>query len=163
MPNVATIEFIPGTGMIVTEDIWANIDVSLHGHSPELGTTLQTFVRALTPIRTGALLQDIASFPNTVAMGVGGGESTLVLVTAEDVAQEAYWHRYYAPYQEGGELGLPTYTNAPHEMFFLTATTDGLDEVMFWAMDYIDEALRLSAVGGGVAYPVPYGLGLIRP
>lgn len=163
MPTVAQIELVPGTGMIIDEDIWGNIDVVLHAHSPELGVTIQAMVRDITPILTGALLSDITSEPNTTPVGASGGESVLVDVIAEDVAQQAFWNRYYAPYQEGGLLGLPTYTNAPREMFFTTATTDGLDATLVWAMQYIQEALLLSAYGGGKKFPVPFGLGLVKP
>jgi hypothetical protein len=147
----------------MSADIWANIDIALHAHSPELGLALQAMVRDITPILTGALLEDITSEPNTAPSGLTGGESDLVWVYAADVAQQAFWHRYYAPYQEGGVLGLPTYTNPPREMFYITATTDGLDATVMWAMDYIGEALRLSTLGGGAGFSVPFGIGLIRP
>lgn len=163
MPEVAAIQFIPGADLVVTQDLWANIDIMLHAHSPELGDTIRAMVRDITPIRTGALLQDITSYPNTSPAGIGSGQSTLVEVKAADVAQQAFWHRYYAPYQEGGVLGLPTYTNPAREMFFTTATTDGLDATILWAMDWIGEAIRMSASGGGKAFPVPFGLGLIKP
>lgn len=163
MPVVAGIGIVPGTGAIINENIWANIDIQLHSHSPELGVTLQAMVRDITPILTGALLSDITSLPEISPQGLGGGESTLVLVVAEDVAQQAFWNRYYAPYQEGGILGLPTYTNPAREMFFTTAVTDGLDATLVWAETYINEALIISAMGGGVRYAVPFGLGLIKP
>jgi len=161
--NVATIGIIPGTGFIINSDIFKTIDETLHQHSPELGMALKDMVQAITPIQTGALISDITDEEYTSPGGYVLGESDVVWVYANDVAQQAYWNRYYAPYQEGGVLGLATYTNAPREMFFTTATTDGLDFVGAWAEIWVGEALSISAGGGGVPFIMPYITGVQRP
>lgn len=145
----AYVEIIAGTGMLTKCDLWGTIDEQLHEHSPELGAELQAYVRNLTPIRTGALVMDIAveAYPDP-----GGAGSDLVYVYAEDIAQEAFWNRVYVAYQEGGPLGLHTYTNDPHQMFYDTATGDGLALTEVWALTYITLAETMCLGGAGVPF-----------
>lgn len=141
------VDIIAGTGFLIKQDIWGTIDEQLHENSPELGAGLQDFVRDLTPIRTGALIMDISveSYPQP------GGDD-LVWVYAEDIAQEAYWNRVYVQYQEGGLLGLATYTNDPHEMFYGVATGEGLEYAQWWAEKTIGWANELLLSGAGVPW-----------
>jgi hypothetical protein len=145
--NAGYVELIAGTGMITTCDLWGTIDENLHAHSEELGNGLKGLVQALTPIRTGALVMDITveSYPDP-----GGGD--LVYVYEEDIAQEAFWNRIYVLYQEGGMLGLPTYTNDPHQMFLDTAKGDGLALTEVWALTYVTEAEAMCLGGAGVPF-----------
>src|SRR5260221_478476 len=144
----AYIQIIPGTGMIIGQDIGATIDEQLHEHSPELGLVLKDLVQNLTPILTGALISDITyeAYPDPG----GFGQSDLVLIFSETLAQEAFWKRVYVAYQEGGLLGLPTYTNNPHEMFWETASGAGLDFVKLWATMYVQVAIDMCVIGVGV-------------
>lgn len=145
--NEAFLSLIPGTGMILKQDVWGTIDEQLHENTPELGDGLRDLVRNLTPIRTGALVMDISYEAYTQP-----GDSDLLWVYAEDVAQEAYWNRIYVQYQEGGPLGVHTYTNDPHEMFFQTAQGDGLVLTTGWALLHIQEALVMVEAGAGVPF-----------
>jgi hypothetical protein len=137
------IGIIAGTGGIMKVDIWATIDEQLHEHTVELGLGLQDMVRELTPILTGALIMDIAYEAYTDG-------PDLAYIYAEDIAQEAFWNRVYAQYQEGGPLGEHTYTNDPHEMFYETAVGAGNDYAQAWAALYVNEALALCVAGAGV-------------
>lgn len=147
-----SIDIIAGTGQIIGTDVWATVDEQLHDHSPELGEGLRDLVRAKTPVDSGSLLSDITyeAYPDP---GGAGMESDLVWVYAETIQQEAYWNRVYVQYQEGGVLGQSTYTNAPHEMFFSTASTDGLEMAAEWATTWVDYADLLCVSGAGVPLP----------
>lgn len=160
---MAVLDIIAGTGMIMQDDIWGTIDEQLHEHSPELGDELVPMVRDLTPILTGALISDITYEAYPDPAGFDMGESDLVLVYAEDIAQQAFWHRVYVLFQEGGALGLPTYTNAPHEMFYKTATEDGLAATYLWAEKWIGYAAFLCVGGAGVPFRGPIPTAPVRP
>jgi hypothetical protein len=133
------VEIIAGTGSIIKSDMWGTINKNLHERAPELGKAIQDYVDELTPIRTGALIMDITfvTYPED--------NKDIVLVYAENIAQQAFWNRIYVQYQEGGPLGEHTYTNDPHEMFFETARGAGLDFTNTWAekvvLDSMDELL----------------------
>jgi len=132
------------------QDKWATIDEQLHENTPELGDALVPLVQAKTPILTGALSSDMTyeayENPEPPAMG----EEDLLYVYAEGSEQIAAWDRIYVQYQEGGALGLPTYTNPPREMFATTAETDGLAVAVEWAVEWIDYANLLCLSGAGV-------------
>lgn len=143
------VDIIAGTGGIIHQNIDATIKRELHDHSPELGQTLVDLVVEKTPIRTGALQSSIWAETGGGPGGYGMADD-LVYIFAQDLPQLMQWKRVYVQYQEGDPLGLPTYTNAPREMFWLTATTDGLDMVKVWALYYASVALGLCALGVGV-------------
>lgn len=130
---------------------WATIDEQLHEHTPDLGDVLVPLVQAKTPVLTGALQSDMTyeAYPDPEEPG---GEEDLVYVFAEGSEQIAAWDRIYVQYQEGGPLGLPTYTNPPREMFLNTAETDGLAASAEWAVEWVDYANLLCLSGAGVPY-----------
>jgi hypothetical protein len=150
--DLAGISIIAGTGMIMGADVWATIDEQLHDHTPEIGEDLRTLVRAKTPILTGALFIDMSYEAYTNPQGYGAGESDLVWIYSEEIEQQAFWDRIYVQYQEGGALGEHTFTNAPREMFFKTASTDGLAEVIMWAEKWVSYANLLCVSGAGVPW-----------
>ena len=150
--EAASIEIVAGTGGIINTDIWATIDERLHEDTPTLGKGLVDFVDELTPIRTGALIMDITYEAYTSPGGYGMEGSDLVYIYAEGLAQQAYWHRIYVQYQEGGPLGEPTYTNDPHEMFYETAGGAGRDFSEAWALKNVQEALDMCVGGAGVPW-----------
>lgn len=133
-------------------DKWATIDEQLHEHSPELGDALVPLVQAKTPILTGALVSDMTYEAYPDPEDPGAGEEDLVYVFAEGSNQMDTWDRIYVQYQEGGALGLPTYTNPPREMFATTAETDGFEAAVMWAVEWIDYANMLSLSGAGIPY-----------
>ena len=96
---------------------------ALRNASPELAATLQSTVEDRTPVRTGALKEDVLSRSYTGAVS-GTRSVKLVDVYSGEEWQLGEWKRVYVAYQEGGILGLPTYTNAPHEMYARIATDD---------------------------------------
>jgi hypothetical protein len=133
-------------------DKWATIDEQLHEHTPELGDLLVPLVQAKTPELTGALASDMTYDAYTNPESPGTGDEDLVYVYASGAQQIAAWDRIYVQYQEGGALGMPTYTNAPHEMFAITAETDGLAVTVDWATTYIEYANLLCLSGAGIPY-----------
>lgn len=110
----------------------------------ELGQLEQYNVSARTPVDTGALLADV----QYTAYHEG---KTLVDVYADDEEQLAEWGRVYALYQEGGALGLSTYTNAPHEMF-AKVLTDDIPAIEKWGNDALQKGVDRLGNGSGVRY-----------
>lgn len=102
------------------QDWWGAVSGALYEGGDELGAIEQFNVSKRTPVDTGALLTDVSY----QAPGTGSGSGLLAYIYADDTNQLDEWNRYYAVYQEGGLLGLSTYTNAPHEMFAQIMTTD---------------------------------------
>jgi hypothetical protein len=148
--QVGYVEILAGTGGIINTDIWATIDEQLHEHTPDLGTDLTQLVQQKTPVLTGALEMSMTFEAYLDPQGSGGGPGDLVFIYADDADQLAVWARVYVQYQEGDPLGVPTYTNPPREMFYQTATTDGLPIVETWAAYWIQWALDMAAGGAGV-------------
>jgi hypothetical protein len=107
----------PGGESWFGQDWHKTIIEELFRATDELGRLEQYNVSARTPVDTGALLADV----QYTAYSSG---TTLVDVFADDEEQLAEYNRVYALYQEGGALGLSTYTNAPREMFAKVLTDD---------------------------------------
>lgn len=129
----------------------ATIAEQLHEHTPDLGDVLVPLVQDKTPMLTGALQSDMTYEAYTDAMSSPDeGDDDLVYVYASGSSQIAAWSRIYVQYQEGGPLGLPTYTNPPREMFLNTAETDGLAATTEWAVEWIDYANLLCLSGAGI-------------
>lgn len=103
----------------------------LHDHSDEIATEVLHRIEDRTKVDTGALKED-------ETYKLGRGEELVTWFVGEDY-QIAENKRYYAPYQEGPPLGLSTYTNDPHQMFF-KVTTDDLGLIADWAQRVIDDA-----------------------
>jgi hypothetical protein len=139
------VSIIAGTGGIIGQDIDATIKQQMHMDADNLGKGLVALVDILTPVLTGALLMDMS-----YDIGAIWGPDDIVFAYAESVAQEAYWNRVYVAYQEGGQLGLPTYTNDPHQMFLDTAEGPGLALTETWAMTNVLIALARCRIGAGV-------------
>lgn len=154
--EIGNVTLIAGTGGITKTDVWGTINERMHENSPELGKTLVILVQDKTHVLTGALFSDMTyeAYTNPDE-GIDVGQSDLVWVYAEGTAQQAFWNRIYVQYQEGGALGQPTYTNPPVEMFYMTAITDGLEDVQIWGLKQIFEANELSAAGAGVPWVNP--------
>lgn len=154
--EIGNVAIIAGTGGIIDCDVWGTMNEQLHENSPELGKALVIMVQDRTQVLTGALFSDMTyeayMDPDE---GIDVGESDLVWVYAEDTAQQAFWKRVYVAYQEGGVLGLATYTNPPREMFFQTAETDGFEATQIWALEQIFKANELCASGAGVPWVKP--------
>lgn len=99
--------------------------------SSTIAIQLEDFLRYRTYTRaydTGALASDITShkLPGTNAgpfLEVGFGDSNQLASSS---------HRYYAPYNEGPDLGLPTYTFGPRHLI-ADADPDDLPHISEWA------------------------------
>lgn len=118
---------------------------ALRKASPVLVEKLLPIIRARTPRDTGALREALEgkAYPSEVS---GNRESQLAQFWYDDQPQIDEWKRVYAPYQEGPELGLSTYTNEPRRMLQQIGTTDQ-DLIDQWAEAAIQEALDQMAHG----------------
>lgn len=120
---------------------------ALRAASPELAKLLQGRVEDRTPVRTGALKEDIGSKAYTSEVS-GSRRVKLVDVFCGEEWQLGEWKRVYAAYQEGGVLGLPTYTNGPHEMF-ARISTDDTALIQAWADKAVQSGLDELTSGVG--------------
>jgi hypothetical protein len=134
----------PGGESWFGQDWHKTIIEELFRATDELGRLEQYNVSARTPVDTGALLADV----QYTAYSSG---TTLVDVFADDEEQLAEYNRVYALYQEGGALGLSTYTNAPREMF-AKVLTDDIPAIEKWGNDALQKGLDRLGSGSGVRY-----------
>ncbi len=146
------VEIVAGTGGIIGQNIDKTIAVTLYAHSPELGDTFLHLLRPITPFLTGALVSDLTYDAALTPAGLTGssGKDEILSVFALGFDQLAEWGREYVQYVEGPPLGLPTYTNQPRHIFIDTAEGEGLLATEVWALLYVQEALDLCAIGGGI-------------
>ena len=142
---LASVTVLAGTGFIMGQNIWRTIDDQLHAHSDEIAEIIRFMVEDKTPVLTGALKSDIIadSYPDT-------GDNDLAWITSANAEQVIVWNRIYVEYQEGGALGLPTYTNDPRLMFMDTAENDGPVACEVWAEKTIQYALDMCVMGVGL-------------
>jgi hypothetical protein len=140
----ASISIIAGTGQIIGQDIEATIKEVLHARTPDLRDMEVSNIQDRTPVRTGALQSSIDGIPY-----LDSGTDDLVFLFANDQPQLSEWGRVYAPYQEGPDLGLHTYTNPPRLMF-ASVLTDDIPQIEQWGIDACNEALNLCANGQGI-------------
>lgn len=123
---------------------WADLFAeSLYLGADELGQLEQYNVMARTPVLTGALQSD-------VSYKVGPkSDNVIVEVYSDTTNQLDEWGRVYMLYQEGGALGLETYTNDPHEMY-ARILTDDLDQIVAWGEGRLNLAAVAVATGKGI-------------
>jgi len=100
------------------QNFYGTFKRELVGGRDEFGDMLVAMVRQNTPQDTGTLFASIDYQPDEA-----DGDNGIVRVFANSYMQMAQWGRQYDVYQEGGILGMPTYTNAPHEMFYKALMT----------------------------------------
>jgi hypothetical protein len=127
-------------GHFLNQDLERTVIQELQAGSDELGAMELYSISARTPVDTGALLSDefyeVGSLPVLVTLGMH----------TENQLDE--WGRVYAPYQEGGELGLATYTNGPHEMF-ARVLPDDIPQISDWGIRQCQAAMDRCAAGLG--------------
>ena len=107
----------------------------LHDGSDELGQLLLYKVSSRTPVDTGALLSD-----EYYVAHPAHDDPIIAEVLAGTENQMEQWGREYDVYQEGGALGLQTYTNAPHEMFG-KVLTDDIPDIETWGVKWLQGSL----------------------
>lgn len=127
-----------------TQDIMATVRMVLHRDSPDLVSLIVPRIQARTAVDTGALQSAIIGDPHP-----DPDDPVLAEFFADDNPQLAAWGRIYVAYQEGGTLGLPTYTNPPRLMF-ARVETDDLPLIEAWAIDRCQEAIDLCETGAGI-------------
>lgn len=126
-------------GVFLSMPKFADLDMnfvlgSLHEHAEDIAKEVLERIEARTPVDTGALKED-----ETYVLGEPEHAIVTWYVGAE--YQTAENEREYSPYQEGPPLGLSTYTNGPHQMFF-RVSTDDLPLIQTWAMAVVGEAVE---------------------
>lgn len=112
----------------------------LHSASDELGQMEAFNVSMRTPVRTSALLSGISYVP-----GFDASSDVLAYIYADTDTQMEEYKRVYDLYQEGGSLGLATYTNKPHEMFG-KMFTDDISAIEAWGMECVNRVLIEMAI-----------------
>ncbi len=117
----------------------------VHRDTQGLGDLLYANILERTPVRTGALMSSILEEVNTEDIT----NDDLIVFTVDEGPQMGAWNRVYWMYQEGNPLGLSTYTNAPHQMFY-KVETDDLDLINAWIKGSIDSSLDVLAGGNGI-------------
>jgi hypothetical protein len=125
-------------------DIMATIKDELYSDTDRLADVELIMVYNRTHVWTGALRSGI-----TASAAHDVNDPLLVWLTAEDDPQLAMWGRVYVQYQEGGALGLPTYTNPPRLMF-ASVGTDDLPILAAWAYENCERALTRCTDGTGI-------------
>jgi hypothetical protein len=143
MSDLGYITWDDGSVRIMRQDLASMLTKNLHKASPLLGAALRVRVVDRTPTSTGALQEDASYTAYTNA----NSDTIVRLYFGEDNQLEA-WKRVYWLYQEGGTLGLPTYTNEPHEMLARVGTDD-IDVVEGWLEMVADGTLGSFAKGEG--------------
>ena len=109
---------------LLTSDLAAEMEDALRAAADDL-TQLEVFnITARTPIRTGALAQDLTGQTNPSA-------DILSYVYFDTENQLDEYDRVYVQYQEGGVLGLATYTNPPRLMV-ASSVTDDIPAIEAW-------------------------------
>jgi hypothetical protein len=130
---------------IFMQNVGKTIDYQLHLAAPLLGYSLVDTIVERTMIDTGALQSSITFDDFTSDLD----NPELLFLYANEAEQIAQWGRVYVKYQEGGALGMPTYTNAPREMF-AKVLTDDLEIIADWGIATCQSALDMCVAGKGV-------------
>ena len=115
----------------------------LHEHIDELGEMEVESIRSRTEEITGALKEAEEYLPS-----YDPEDPNLLILDAAPGPQLDEWKRIYVAYQEGGALGLPTFTNPPRLMFAQVETVD-IPQIEAWAAMAIQDSLDVLAAGEG--------------
>ena len=141
---MADVEFeITQPGHFLNQNWNSTILRILHEHVDELGEMEVESIRARTEEMTGALKSAEEYLPDYDPTSLD-----FVTLDAAEGPQLDEWKRVYVAYQEGGALGLPTYTNPPRLMFAQVGTTD-IPQIEAWAARAIEDAFGTLAAGEG--------------
>jgi hypothetical protein len=126
------------------QDIEATLRRALHRRANDLGAMENKLIEDRTPVDQGALLNS-----ETFTTDPNPDDEELVFLFADPQEQIDVHNREYDVYQEGGALGLATYTNAPHEMFAQVETTD-LPVIQAWGEAALQEGCDEITAGTGI-------------
>ena len=123
-------------GSIIGKDLGFIIRKAVHDGTPELARDEVERVIDRTPLLTGALRDDVEG-----DYVLDPSSDELAHIYSGTNNQLAEWNRVYVQYQEGPDLGVTTWTNAPHQMYAQVGTTDipALEE---WASSRLSVAAK---------------------
>ena len=120
---------------LMTDQLAAEMEDALRADADTL-TELEVFnITARTPVLTGALASDLTGDTNP-------SSDVLSYVYFDDTNQLDEYDRVYVQYQEGGVLGLSTYTNPPREMV-ASSVIDDIPAIEAWG----NQVLSIWAAG----------------
>jgi hypothetical protein len=126
------------------QNYYKTLITRLYEATEYLGTMEQFNVSERTPVDTGALMADVSFEANH-----DPSSPLLAFIYSNTTEQQAQWGRIYEAYQEGGALGLATYTNDPHEMY-AKILTDDIPAIEQWGADALQGGLDELAKGQGL-------------
>jgi hypothetical protein len=124
---------------LLTDNLAGEMEDKLRLHAGELADLEAFNIAARTPIRTGALVSDITEQSNL-------SDTILAYVYFDSTNQLDEYNRVYVQYQEGGVLGLPTYTNPPRLMV-ASAVTDDIADIEDWGNSVLQDWVTNDLVG----------------
>jgi hypothetical protein len=124
---------------LLSANIAGEMEDALRLHAGELADIEFANVSARTPVRSGALLQDLQEQANV-------SDSILAYIFYDTTNQLDEYDRVYVQYQEGGILGMATYTNPPRLMIF-SALTDDIADIEAWGNQVLNDWVAV-LVGG---------------
>jgi hypothetical protein len=127
---------------IIHTNLAATVARDIHLGTPDLRDTMLGRIIDRTPYRKGALQAD-----ETGDAFTDPSTNDLVHLYTRTENQLEEWHRVYAAYVEGPELGLKTYTNPPRQMF-ASAETEDISVIEDWGVQQLEKAID-NIVGGG--------------
>lgn len=133
-----------GTVAFIGQNFGATIRKEVHDDSQELLNLLYYRIEARTPKSSGALAASLDGENFT-----DPSTDDLVSFLYLDQPQIDQYGRVYAMYQEGGPLGLATYTNAPHEMLYKVQTDDA-PLVNAWIKGSVEAAIAKILAAQGI-------------
>lgn len=143
------IGFLPQS-LVFMHQNW-NMTLRQDFHNPaylyDLGNELNDRIHGRTPVDTGALMASEKFQINPDQ----GSDELLYLYSDSNVTLNSIWHRAYTTFQEGEPLGLPTYTNDPHEMYYLVGVED-MDIIESWGASSAGVSLKRIASNRGVQF-----------
>jgi hypothetical protein len=124
---------------LMSEDIAGEMEDQLRLYAGDLADIEGFNIAARTPVRTGALQSDITEQANV-------SDTILAYVYFDTANQLDQWDRVYVQYQEGGILGMKTYTNPPRLMV-ASAVTEDIPAIEKWGNDVLTAWVANGLVG----------------
>lgn len=128
---------------------WLNGDINadqvlrenFHNEAFELFKAEKMLIQGRTMVKKGGLVSDIMTEVNP-----NPNDSLLGKIYSGTENQIAAWNRVYVEYQEGGALGLETYTNPPRLMYTKVTTSD-MPIIQAWADQTVEKIIAILTGG----------------
>ncbi len=133
------------SGAVYLNTNWdESIKAPIYENIQILAEAINERIQGRTPVDTGALVSS-----EKFEINQDTNIPDLINFYADDAEQLAAWGRVYVLYQEGPPLGLSTYTNDPHQMYFLSESED-LSEAQAYLDMTVGDGIRSIVAGEGI-------------